>query len=449
MSLLTLHFKTRPQMFYFQLGDTVKLPCEVDNKDVILIWEKDDRLLYQGDVRLNFDQNIKLNGGNLEVTILSDNDYGKYSCNMAINGHPKIIHTIAKPTKPHSIESIDNKVTYQVDDTLKLTCNADGNPQPKITWYKNNKRLDVSGNTLIIEKLKLGDAGTYRCLADNKIEPPAHHNIIIYIQHKPVMTINNYIVNSANENDAELKCTVHAYPAATVSWKRDGTNIISNPPKTNVKLHQNNGKVENILIITNLTDSDFGEYICSAKNDLGKEEKSIYIDVVLTWRVESKSPIQEHELQHRKSSEEEWKNLVPEIIKEGGNVHTVKYTLKGPDAGTYEVRLRSRNNHGWSDYSDVITVKEEEAHITTICDNGIWMQLTRISSTFDWCSYSNIIMLLQTVNIIKKLCTLKSFITSVAYNMEIPKYLIRIVYKDIVDKFNIHVTFYLFFNIFM
>lgn len=129
------------------------------------------------------------------------------------------------------------------------------------------------------------------------------------------MSIDKYIVNSNKENDAELKCTVHAYPPPVVVWKKDGMNIRADPPKIILKRHQNN--VENILMITNLTEADFGEYTCSATNKFDKVEKRVSLvkvpvvrgfvkpektnkDVVLTWKVESKSPITEHQLQYRK-----------------------------------------------------------------------------------------------------------------------------------------------------
>lgn len=81
------------------------------------------------------------------------------------------------------------------------------------------------------------------------------------------------------------------------------------------KKHANRN--EYILVIRNLTEKDFGKYSCFAKNSLGKLEKTVSLvktpairdfikpdksnkEVVLTWKVESKSPILEHELQFKK-----------------------------------------------------------------------------------------------------------------------------------------------------
>lgn len=370
---IPVEVRTKPQVFVANIGDTVRLPCEVTSDyDFVLIWRKNHTLLYQGETSLHRNSNIRReSNGALQVNLTSEKDFGEYSCEIMTNEHLKIIHTVVRLAAPTilTISTALNKATYKVDETLTLTCNAIGYPKPKISWFKDNKRLEREGEVLIIEGLTFRDAGNYRCLADNKIEPPAHNNITIHVEHKPVVLIEKYIVNSDKEFDAELKCTVHAFPKANIVWKKNGTNVKSIPGK--IKL-QPKSNIENVLIITNLTDEDFDKYTCSAKNSLGKVDKTINLvrtpavqglnkpekinkDFVLTWRVESKSPIAEHELQYRKSGEEEWKIIKPEVTKTDQDTYIVKHTLKGLDSGNYEIRVRSRNIHGWSEYSDIIT----------------------------------------------------------------------------------------------
>lgn len=112
--------------------------------------------------------------------------------------------------------------------------------------------------------------------------------------------------------DTELKCIVHAEPRATVVWKKDGVNIISNS-HTQLSTTENS----HILLIKGLQETDFGVYVCSAVNYLGETKREIKLsktpavvkfikpqgdskDVQLTWEVQSKSPISEHDLQYRK-----------------------------------------------------------------------------------------------------------------------------------------------------
>ncbi|KAJ8926222.1 hypothetical protein NQ314_021431 [Rhamnusium bicolor] len=210
---------------------------------VVLVWQKNENeFLYQGDVAMrNFPNMKKYSNGTLAINITSEKDFGKYACKMMIsqNNSPYIIHTIVPPTAPKiiAITSADNKTVYQVRETLKLTCLASGYPKPKITWHRDNERLGI--------------------------------------EDKPVVSIEKYIVNSDKEHDTELKCTVHAYPVPFVVWKKNGKNIKENAPKVILKRRLNN--IENILIIRNLTDEDFGSYTCSAKNKFDKVEKSIKV----------------------------------------------------------------------------------------------------------------------------------------------------------------------------
>lgn len=129
-----------------------------------------------------------------------------------------------------------------------------------------------------------------------------------------MITTEKYFVNSDHQSDAELTCTVHAYPSPSIVWRKEGENVVqTNRIELSQKKHVT--RTENILVIHNLTEKDFGKYSCFAKNSLGKNEKTVSLvktpairefikpeksNVVLTWKVDSKAPILEHELQFKK-----------------------------------------------------------------------------------------------------------------------------------------------------
>ena len=57
-----------------------------------------------------------------------------------------------------------------------LTCNASGDPTPKITWTKEGKtaaQFNVSGHNLYLVDIKVEDVGSYKCTADNGYGTPA------------------------------------------------------------------------------------------------------------------------------------------------------------------------------------------------------------------------------------------------------------------------------------
>ena len=55
------------------------------------------------------------------------------------------------------------------NDTLKLTCVAEGIPGPIYTWLHNGKLQLSSRGELLKENMPKEDTGTYACLVDSQI----------------------------------------------------------------------------------------------------------------------------------------------------------------------------------------------------------------------------------------------------------------------------------------
>ncbi|VEN56319.1 unnamed protein product, partial [Callosobruchus maculatus] len=99
---------SKPMDAVARIGDTVTLPCEVDNPDGVSIWLKDvDSILYQSHVKLTGKTNIvEYPNNTLEVRIASDDDFGQYDCKIiqAKSNSDFISHTISKETPPVILE---------------------------------------------------------------------------------------------------------------------------------------------------------------------------------------------------------------------------------------------------------------------------------------------------------------------------------------------------------
>ena len=65
------------------------------------------------------------------------------------------------------------QTTVNESQTAILKCTANGNPPPKVTWYKANSSLPVgrhvveSSGALILQDVRPGDEGQYTCKAEN------------------------------------------------------------------------------------------------------------------------------------------------------------------------------------------------------------------------------------------------------------------------------------------
>ncbi|XP_066024492.1 myoblast growth factor receptor egl-15 isoform X2 [Pocillopora verrucosa] len=105
--------------------------------------------------------------------------------------------------------------TLNESDTLNLTCGADGNPTPNITWTRVSNNKPVSFPLIINGKQ---DEGGYRCTASNDVGSPDSRIVYFFVQnYHPVNTIvtTNLTDNSVPVNETfNITCSAQANPPA-------------------------------------------------------------------------------------------------------------------------------------------------------------------------------------------------------------------------------------------
>ncbi|TMS07520.1 Roundabout-like protein 1, partial [Larimichthys crocea] len=183
---LTVHvppaFVVRPRNQVVGVGRTVTFQCEATgNPQPAIFWQREgsQNLLFsyqppQPSSRFSVSQT-----GDLTITDAERLDMGYYSC-QALNIAGSVITKallevtdVVSDRPPPVIRQGPTNQTVAVDGTVVLNCVASGNPAPTILWRKDGvlvsthdsrvKQLDTGA--LQIRYAKLGDTGTYTCIA--------------------------------------------------------------------------------------------------------------------------------------------------------------------------------------------------------------------------------------------------------------------------------------------
>ena len=87
---------------------------------------------------------------------------------------------------PYIVSSPPSEIRVQnVGDTVRLNCSAGGTPLPKVTWFKNEKRVisaaahvgnDLIKSELVIHNFRPRDDGIYTCVFYNDKNVTAEAN---------------------------------------------------------------------------------------------------------------------------------------------------------------------------------------------------------------------------------------------------------------------------------
>lgn len=266
------------------LGESVTLGCEAEGfPDPEISWTKRGELIEDAGNKYTFNEDMS------EMTIhqVDKDDEAEYICiaeNKAGDSEATILLKVyAKP----KITYVENKTAVELDNEITLTCEASGDPLPSITWKTAARnisgdemtldgRIVVQGHirmsSLTLKDIQYTDAGEYFCIASNTIGQDTQA-MYFEVQYAPKIS-GPVVVYTWEGNPVNITCKVLAYPTAKVSWLRDGQ-LLPSSNFSNIKIF--NSPMASHLEINPDSESDFGNYNCSAVNSIGQESSEFIL----------------------------------------------------------------------------------------------------------------------------------------------------------------------------
>uniref|UniRef100_T1JAC9 Down syndrome cell adhesion molecule-like protein Dscam2 n=1 Tax=Strigamia maritima TaxID=126957 RepID=T1JAC9_STRMM len=273
-------------------GMVARVTCSVTQGDLPIYfhWAKDGRQIASG-------EGIAIKDFDEYASILTINDVrhrhtGRYTCiaNNAAASIKHSTHLIVHVPPRWLVEPKDTQVL--VGASARMDCQADGYPEPSITWTKalpsdyreilgNGGNVNILQNgSLILSSIREVDRGYYSCQANSKVGEGLSKVFFLDV-HVPVQ----FEVRSRNQTakrgeNVRLQCNAKGDSPIKVTWS-----VNSHPiepaarPRYKIKEMSSKHGFLTELIVTRSERSDSGVYSCSATNPHGRDSTVIHLTI--------------------------------------------------------------------------------------------------------------------------------------------------------------------------
>ncbi|XP_058271001.1 neural cell adhesion molecule 1a isoform X2 [Hemibagrus wyckioides] len=281
-----LTFQNAPSPQEFNEGDDAVIMCDViSSPPPTIIWKyQRTKIQPEKDVRFKI-----LSNNHLQIRGIKKSDEGDYTCEGRIMARGEIDLRVIKVII-NVLPSIRTRYTVlnataDIEQAVTLACYADGYPEPTVTWTRKVElvadekySLNDDGSELTIKDVKKLDEGDYTCIARNKAgEKQEEISLKVFVQ--PKITYLKNQTASELEEQTVLTCEATGDPTPSIVWSF-GRRIFSEEEQSldqNVIVHSD-ARVSS-LTLKYVQHTDAGQYQCTARNSIGQDIQSMYLEV--------------------------------------------------------------------------------------------------------------------------------------------------------------------------
>ncbi|XP_054634275.1 basement membrane-specific heparan sulfate proteoglycan core protein isoform X10 [Dunckerocampus dactyliophorus] len=198
-------------------------------------------------------------------------DSGEYICAATNNmGTTEVTITLDVETPPYAT-SVPDDVAVRVGEVIRLQCLAHGTPPLTYTWTKLDgglpSRAQVSDGDLQINLATTEDAGSYKCVASNKV---GHSEVLakVAVRSPLAVRVSPQVEVKAQGSAVEFTCSAAGGVETKIEWLKEGGAL---PPNHHIK--------DGVLRIENLEQSNEGVYICRASSVYGQAQDAARLTI--------------------------------------------------------------------------------------------------------------------------------------------------------------------------
>ncbi|XP_053614722.1 uncharacterized protein LOC128677716 isoform X2 [Plodia interpunctella] len=180
---------------------------------------------------------------------------------------------------PPTFAQDHTRVIVRESDTLRISCNPTGRPEPAVEWRRADgtaviqgswRDASVSGHMLNIPNVSRWHTGKYVCLANNGMRPPANQTTDVEVHFSPYIRVPNNIVYVQNKS-AKFECEIQAWPEPVLAWECDGATLEGHRYRTEVSTTAEPWRWIMRMEFHGVREHDLRRYSCVAKNELNNQ----------------------------------------------------------------------------------------------------------------------------------------------------------------------------------
>ncbi|XP_018079824.1 neural cell adhesion molecule 1-B isoform X2 [Xenopus laevis] len=292
-----LTFKYAPTPQEFTEGEDAVIICDVSSSiPSIITWRhKGKDVIFKKDVRF-----VVLANNYLQIRGIKKTDEGNYRCEGRILARGEInykdIQVIVNVPPLIQARQIRVNATANMDESVVLSCDADGFPDPEISWLKKGEPIEdgeekISFNEdkseMTIYRVEKEDEAEYSCIANNQAGE-AEAIVLLKVYAKPKIT---YVENktAVELDEITLTCEASGDPIPSITWRTAHRNISSEEKASwtrPLKQETLDGHIVvkdhirmSALTLKDIQYTDAGEYFCVASNPIGVDMQAMYFEV--------------------------------------------------------------------------------------------------------------------------------------------------------------------------
>ncbi|GCC29258.1 hypothetical protein chiPu_0007696 [Chiloscyllium punctatum] len=347
VNVLPAFFKQELQNEEAEEGGTATLRCEITKCDAPVKWRKGSLVLHESDK-----YEMKQEGSICDLLIhsLKPEDGGDYTC---YSGDQHTTASLRVKAMPVLFKKGLQNVEAEEDSTATLHCEVT-KPNALVKWRKGSVLIQSSDKyklkqedssiKLLIQKLKLEDAGEYTCDSGDHQTTAS-----LTVKALPALFKQELQNTEAEENSSVILCCEITKPDVPVEWRKGSTVL---HPSDKYAMMKQGSSIE--LLIRNISPDDGGEYTC----DSGDQQTTASLKVKVL------PVVFKQELKNTEADEGDMATLFCEITKPDAPVEWKKGIVVLQSGDKYKMK-----QEGCCIQLSVYNLKPEDQGEYT-CDSG-------------------------------------------------------------------------------